>query len=50
MVTIELVVDVLSRIEQDMSVPKNVRSQIKTSLVSLQENNGKSTNFFYSLF
>lgn len=42
MVAIETVLHVLSVIEQDGSVPKNIRSRIKTAILSLQENNGKS--------
>ena len=42
MVSFDTVMNLLSLIEQDNSVPKNVRSKIKTVISSLQDNNGKS--------
>ena len=42
MAGIQAVLDVLSVIEQDNSVPKNVRAKIKIAMASLQEENGKS--------
>lgn len=42
MVALQEVMDVLSVIEQDYSVPKNVRTKIKSAMELLRENNGKS--------
>jgi len=42
MAELEAVIEVLSVIERDTSVPKNVRAKITTALKSLHEENGKS--------
>ena len=42
MAGLQAVIEVLTVIEQDNSVPKNVRTKIKGAINSLQENNGKS--------
>ena len=42
MAGLQVIIEVLTVIEQDSSVPKNVRAKIKNAIVSLQDNNGKS--------
>lgn len=42
MAGLQTVIEVLSVIEQDASVPKNVRTKITSAIKSLQDENGKS--------
>ena len=41
MVEINSIIDILSLIEQDSTVPKNVRIKIKSAIVTLEDKNGQ---------
>lgn len=43
MAEMKSVIGILSIIEEDSSVPKNVRAKVKDAMVSLSEKNGKSS-------
>jgi uncharacterized protein (UPF0147 family) len=44
MVALEAVMEILTLIEGDNSVPKNVRAKIKDAMVSLNDQNGQSSH------
>ena len=39
---IELILASLSQIEQDTTIPKSIRAKVKSALMALQEENGKT--------